>query len=416
MVEGFLHVRDDGSDLGDGSPGLPLLTVHEAISRADGMFSSALIKVAGGQYEFDSNTAAPGDGAIVLVEGISLRGGYNPSDWGDWDPVAYESKLQDTNLDSTGSSGIINVNRTVYAPVGVTAATRVEGLTVIGSGGDFTAVFWLAGSPIVRGNQIQGGVCPSQTALGETSRGIVCTNDSTPRIVSNRIIGGSGGHHAYAIENIDAHPHILRNVLFGGTALSSSFGILSENDSEPLIANNLLHSGEGAGMAFAICCTLNAKAKIYNNTIYAIHRGISMFSSAPDIRNNIFLLYAGGSGICEENGCEPRVENNLFHGCTVLYRDDNTTDVTSLGGAVVTTAAEPDVTLAGLGNVAADPALADADGPDDDIDTMMDNDWHLTPATATAVTQGGQDLSSAFTDDYDGLDRTVPWSIGAHER
>lgn len=416
VVEVYLHVSDDGSDTNDGCADHPMLSVQGAISRADTFYSTALIKVAGGEYEFDSNVASPGDGAVVLVEGICLRGGYDPADWSEWDPVAHETVLRDTNLDSTGSSAISAVNRAVYAPVGITSATRVEGFTLIGGGGDFNTVFWLAGSPIVRGNFIQAGVCPGHTAAGESSRGIICTNDGTPRIEGNSITGGSGGHHAYAVEMLDAHPNVVGNVLYGGAGYSSSWGISIQQDSEPLIADNLIHSGDATGMAFAIGCTTNADARIFNNTIYAIHRCLTIFSSAPDIRNNILMVFAGGCGIAEENVCSPRVENNLFSGCTVLYRDDNATDVLSLDGAVVTTAADPDLTLAGLGNVSGDPALADADGLDDNLATMMDNDWHLTAATALSVARGGQDLSAFFTDDRDGITRTVPWSMGAYER
>jgi len=350
------------------------------------------------------------------VDGSCRRGGYEPAAWSEWDPGAHETVLRDTNLDSTGSSAISSVNRVGYAPIGITAATRVEGFTLIGGGGDFNTVFWLAGAPIVRGNSIQAGVCPNHTAAGESSRGIVCTHDGTPRIEGNSITGGSGGHHAYAIEMSDAHPNVVGNVLYGGAGYSSSWGISIQQDSEPLIADNLIHSGDATGMAFAIGCTLNANAHIYNNTIYAIHRCLTIFSSAPDIRNNIFMVFAGGCGIAEENICAPRVENNLFSGCTVLYRDDNATDVLSLDGAIVTTAADPDLTLAGLGNVSGDPALADADGLDDNLATMMDNDWHLTAATALSVARGGQDLSAFFTDDRDGILRTVPWSMGAYER
>ncbi len=415
VVDGVIYVRTNGNNLDDGSSTHPLLTIQEAVSQADASFSSAVIKVAGGLYQFDSNIAAPGDGAIILVEGISLRGGYNPADWGQWDPRTWESGLDDTNTDSTGSSATVNLNRTVYAPAGTTSLTRVEGFTVMGGDGDFTTAFLLAGSPTIWNNRIIGGTCPAYTALGETSRGIVCTNLSTPRIEGNWISGGGGGQHARAIEILQANPFIVGNIIYGGQGYSSSTGILAQQDSTPLISNNLIHGGVAVGMIFAVACTLNADARIYSNSIYTTDRGIDMFSSSPDIRNNIILCGAGGRGIIEENACAPRVEDNLIYGGSALYQDNGPTNITSLD-TIVTTAASPDMTLAALGNISEDPAFVEADGPDNDISSLDDNDWHLSASSSAAVTQGGQDLSPDVTDDFDGSLRTVPWSIGAYER
>jgi hypothetical protein len=89
---------------------------------------------------------------------------------------------------------------------------------------------------------------------------------------------------------------------------------------------------------------------------------------------------------------------------------------------------EADILLSGSagGNINVDPVLFDLDGADNDINTMDDNDWHLSepvpgPASPLSVTQGGFngiEEAWSFTDDYDGnsrpLDPTIPWAIGAY--
>jgi hypothetical protein len=70
-----------------------------------------------------------------------------------------------------------------------------------------------------------------------------------------------------------------------------------------------------------------------------------------------------------------------------------------------------------------DPLFADIDGADNDINTMDDNDWHLSAGSPASVTAGGlngldQNPAWTFTTDKDGVTRPAsgnPWSIGAYE-
>jgi hypothetical protein len=75
------------------------------------------------------------------------------------------------------------------------------------------------------------------------------------------------------------------------------------------------------------------------------------------------------------------------------------------------------------GNVSVDPVFADIDGADNDINTMDDNDWHLSAGSPVGVKTGGlngldQNPAWTFTTDKDGVTRPAsgnPWSIGAYE-
>ena len=60
--------------------------------------------------------------------------------------------------------------------------------------------------------------------------------------------------------------------------------------------------------------------------------------------------------------------------------------------------------------------FTDIDGADNNINTMEDNDWHLSATCPTSITQGGGTNTGILTLDIDLTGRTVPWSIGADER
>ena len=101
--------------------------------------------------------------------------------------------------------------------------------------------------------------------------------------------------------------------------------------------------------------------------------------------------------------------------CSGDTRKNCLTAITDLNSLVDTTASD---------NVSVDPSFEDIDGLDNNIETMDDNDWHLTFLSPTSITTGaldggpsGQDFS--FTTDMDGATRTgngsTGWSMGAYE-
>lgn len=174
-----------------------------------------------------------------------------------------------------------------------------------------------------------------------------------------------------------------------------------------------------ADRGFGVGLSLSSNAIIVNNTIYAKREGINIFSSNPDIRNNI--IHSDGTCIVEQNDLANPVvvrNNNLF-GCINLYRDDGTTNITDLTTSITTN--EGSGTLANFDNVSVDPVFVDFDGADNDLETILDNDWHLTESTPTSVAGGGLDLSATITTDKDNALRTndgagTGWSMGAYEK
>jgi hypothetical protein len=108
--------------------------------------------------------------------------------------------------------------------------------------------------------------------------------------------------------------------------------------------------------------------------------------------------------------------NCLFYGFVggmAVYHDFD-------GGGAIMTASEAETDLQGesipaTGSLDGDPMFEDLDGPDGDLDTMDDNDWHLSASTDVLITEGGLDRSESYTTDIEWADRTYKWSIGAYE-
>lgn len=418
VVEGVIHVATTGNDVDPGDAANPKLTIQAGITQADTDYTSSVVKVAAGTYAFDSNIAGPGDNAILLIEGVSIFGGYSATNWNVRDPSVQVTVIDDTNTDDTDSTLPSNVNRTIHAATGITTATIVDGFSIQGGGGDFTtALFLQSGSPTIRNNIILGGTNSTTIKGLETSSGLLLSS-SAAAITDNVIDGGSGGHNSRGIDNVASAPTILRNTINGGDAFSNALGIFNQSGSSPLIANNTILSGVGS-RGFGVGLSLSSDATIINNTIYAKSFGIDMFSSNPDIRNNI--IYSNGTCIEEENNlANPAMmrNNNLF-GCSVLYHDNGTTNITDLSTNITTN--EGIDTLANFHNDSVDPVFVDIDGADNDLESFMDNDWHLVDSSPTSVTVGGLDLSAIITIDKDNVPRTddgvgTGWSMGAYEK
>ena len=177
----------------------------------------------------------------------------------------------------------------------------------------------------------------------------------------------------------------------GGSTYAIYIGV-----SSPIIQNNTIDGGAG------------------NNSygIFSVADPTNGRNSNPTVENNIVFASGAGTQICVAEataGSDPVSfqNNDLFECPTALYRNQGTVDLIDVNK--VNDLFSPD------GNVSVDPLFVDIDGPDDDITTMADNDWHLSGVSPLEVTQGGLDLSSDFTTDKDGGERTVPWSIGAYE-
>lgn len=274
---------------------------------------------------------------------------------------------------------------------------------------------------------------------GTQTHGINLTSGCIVNVKNNIIDGGTATEWSTGIYNhSDNNINIVGNTVSGGISQEAAVGIRNEKTGWFSIRNNLVFGGTAGGDSDAdgITC-FDASGAIYNNTVAG---GVSNYSTAirlmenstPQIENNILFSVAteaGGRCIGESsggdfpnNGYAASIHNNDLWdpdgGVDVtLYRDfeDNYYDTADAVNGHPHDHAE--------GNVDDNPIFVDIDGPDDDITTMDDNDWHLSDFSPASIRTGGLDGAAegwAFTEDRDGNTRTgdgpTGWSMGAYEQ
>ncbi|MBN2051633.1 MAG: right-handed parallel beta-helix repeat-containing protein [Spirochaetales bacterium] len=376
-----------------------------------------------------------------------------------------------TTLDIEGASPRVsnNIIRGGYAAVGGfslnldiydNSAPTIENNTIIGGdalGNTYGIIVAGSSHPVISGNTISGGssfqtngiLCwESQADImentisggeGTQTHGINLLSGSMVTIKNNIIDGGTATERSTGIYNhSDNNVNIVGNTISGGTSQAGAVGIRNENTGWFSIRNNLVFGGTAGGTSDAdgIFCH-DASGGIYNNTIAG---GVSDYSTAivmrvnssPSIENNILFSVSAGSGGCcigesyggdyPNNKYADTIRNNALWDPDdavniILYKDyvddyyDTATDVNNHPHGHTD------------GNVDTDPLFVDIDGPDGDITTMADNDWHLSASSPAGIRTGGLDGIAegwAFTDDRDGNTRTgngsTGWSIGAYEQ
>lgn len=417
------------SDLLDGlTPATAKKTIMAAIDAAT---APAVVLVQSGVYQ----VASGGTERIVLKEGVSLYGGYN-ADF--TSRVAGASTIADT---STLTTALPNPNFAVLGNAGITSATLLDGFTIVGTNNssNLTAGLRLrdGAAPTVQHNTINGG--SGSTA----SYAVYLFNNPAPLIQHNTLDGGAGvsataiagGPGATTLiehNRIDGGSGtVSRGIDFtGGTSLlrkNTIFGGIRTTRGLHTIENNLIHAGQGAS-SIAISST-ESDITLRNNTIYASEIGIQfgyadIFGSGFTIQNNIIMTQSS-NGLCIDSSWPWPPANNVLHCAGALYRYLGTSYLGLNNAGNLTTNADgtgTQLSPAGANNVAADPLLADLDGADNNINTMADNDWHLSAGTPASVSTGGLngiEQGWTFTDDMDGVTRPatgMPWSIGAYER
>ncbi|MBL8032975.1 MAG: right-handed parallel beta-helix repeat-containing protein [Leptospiraceae bacterium] len=442
----YVNANMTGNQLGNKS--FPYKTIQSGIEAANSLRNGSptitcQVFVAQGIYTE----------TIQLRPGISLRGGYEANNW---------TRDIYANLTSIIAASDAAVRGGADITTAFTATTVVDGFTI--TGGNFSsnaAISNYYASPTFSNNVINGGA-------GNFSHGISSNYASSPVISYNTISGGNGANSSRGVYESGSASVISNNIIFGGNGISNSTGITITNTASPTVKNNLIVGGNNSTNNYGISTGGGGGGTIVNNTIlggsgsgnnYGIGMagvvlptvisnntinggsagtayGIRMFSGAtPEIRNNI-IFTSVGTGTCiyeSAAGDDPvAMENNNLFGCTTaLYRDHDTgADVTNLSTSITL----PTGTLASMGNINVDNTgnqlFVNMVGADNDINTMTDNDWHLTANAAICdVRGGGRDLSTSFTSDKDGLTRTISaitgctpsntgasnWSMGAFE-
>lgn len=397
---GALYVdKNSSASTQIGSKEAPYKTISGAISAADALRNNNQsitldILVAKGDYSEEVN----------LVEGISLRGGYDSTDWS-------------RNISTNVSKILGPTDAAVRSGSGITSATVVDGFTVVGatiSGASSYGVLAISSSPTISNNYIDCG-------NGAQCYGIQNTN-SSPTISGNTITGKASTGNFAIYNQLTSSPTIVNNVIFGGHA-NNSVGIYS-NNSSPKIENNTISGGTATTII-----------------------GIRMIAgTSARIRNNIIFSSTGGGTCIEEftsGTTNPTaVDNNNVFGCATLYQNNDAgavamNNICAATGNFWTGAGCTGTQLttpSGSGNISvnnAAPLFVNINGTDGNINTMADNDWRLGTAAANCNVRGGGLTIAGITFDRDGLSRTanVPlsgactpanngnagWSMGAYE-
>jgi hypothetical protein len=191
-------------DTGDGlTPATAKQTINAAIQQTViNAVSPASVFVNTGIYTVDS---APGtDTHVVVVEGVSLFGGYN-ADFSVRDPLMFPSTIQDTSTAMIGGFTLIP-NRALEAGTGITAATIIDGFTFNGTS---SATDFGAGAAIINGadptlqnNIFNGGVATINSGLWVRDTG------TSPLVDGNTMNGGTGGESYGMLIQMGATPTV----------------------------------------------------------------------------------------------------------------------------------------------------------------------------------------------------------------
>ncbi len=366
-----LHVSAVGVDANPGTRNEPMRTIQWAVAAAAADPMIDTIRVATGTYGIDVANA----GSIVMVDGVSLWGGYS-LDFLKRDPVGLPTALVDDSPqtpDSTSSEPA----HLIEVPAGVTTTTVLDGFRLEIGLGVFRTAVAIEGDATIRGNVVVSG--------------------NTVHATSVFALDIAGGAPVIAGNRFDLAQDLDATFLYGVRALVS----------DALIANNLMVLGGASAQDVGVQLTGGA-VQFVGNSVFAdasvsaeFLRLLGASPTAARIDNN--LLEGEGTGRCIDflgAGVHPSsIRNNVLNCNYVAWGNGDT--------AVGTwqTVAEMQ---AGLQNASGNVKLAQV-LVDPDTALLLDNG---APCT---VARGGLDISVEFSEDIAGLARTDPLSIGAHE-
>lgn len=276
------------------------------------------------------------------------------------------------------------------------------------------------------------------------------------RITDSTLVAAEGSFDSVALASYGAvDVEVERSVIWSGPTSgesSAGTGVVLEGTGRALLRNNLIGARGGAGRAEAVYLnepavpwSAEATVSLLHNTLIAgsAPRGrvVTSFGSPAVLVGN--LLVSLGVPEClaetlsEIGGARQPATllNNAFVGCALPYSGavDLFTGaaIDALnGGLAINTGGE---TTRAAGNIvtAQTPAevFVDLNGPDDDFNTVEDNDLSLLlvsdpdglasaggdPATLTCGTHETSFPCPEVTDDLRGEARSAPVSVGAYE-
>ena len=364
-----LHVSEGGLDSNPGTASMPMRTIAWALGQAELDPGIDTIRVAGGSYSID----VANDASLVVVDGVSLLGGWAP-DFHARDPAQWPSVVLDGSAVPPVTSDR-NPARLLEVPAGVRTETMIDGFRFETGSGAYRAALVLQGNATVAGNTVVLGPAPHATNVRA-----IWVEGATPRISRNRIdlVGDASSIVGVSVDFGD--PVIDDNVITLDMGTSANRGI-DLMVASPEIVGNSIWAGEGANVSL-IRLTSGSAPVIDNNLLQSDGTGsdgcvVSLGAGAvpATLRNNLLECYYPAYG----NGESPW---------------SNWTTIGELHAAVATASGNLK-----LGQPVVTPT----------------NGLRLDAATVCLVARGGLDMTVQYPNDFAGLLRTDPVSIGAHE-
>lgn len=466
VVDSILYVSNSGNDMdNDGSQDLPYATIRHALTAGPTSGTTAIL-VAAGRYEQDTSQSP-----IVFIDmatGYSLYGGYNPDNWNQRDPKQWQSHL----IDIATSGGALK--RVIYIDRSIDSNTVIDGFRITGASqpaSGSNAIIMFGGSPIIQNNIIHGGsgtgnssglhITDNATPIirnnvingggfpNSTSRGLYLLNRSNSVVENNSIYGGTG-RTVYGIHAFGASATIRNNKINGGHTENflnpgeTAWGVYAQSASVNLlqfveITNNIISAGQSETTYGLLVRTSDVIVR--NNTISSgeasgesvIFRNLN--DGAVDIENNILIATTGSPKVCLDAVLSDllvrSLRNNSITGCDHFIRlpaatvdqgncpNDITKDcyntIDDTNNATLVTG---DVANTAIGNINVAPVFVSAGGTDNDVTTLINNDWSLADNNPCSISEGGLNGVAEgwnFDMDFNGVVRSIPWSMGAYE-
>ncbi|MGD8376818.1 MAG: hypothetical protein PVF68_11805, partial [Acidobacteriota bacterium] len=299
----------EGSCPPDGTLARPFDTIAQAMSRAS---EGDTVLVLPTDDDCDPDAVPPIPCAcvenVVMVSGVDLVGSGSGS----------------TTIQGDGTTSVVLAE--------LLFATRLEGFTITGGGGqNGGGVLVLGGSPVITQNLITGNGTIGPGTVAGRGGGIYVGNalfPSTAQIYDNEIVdniagveeGGSGGLGGGIFASF-GNPRIRRNVIQGNTARASfdpfsywvyGYGGGMELQDGTIVATDNLVRGNFAGLGGGGISLYRGSAVVSNNTIHgncagftADPAGCVAGTSSPPLG----FSYGGGLEVVYTN--RPAVFNNL---------------------------------------------------------------------------------------------------------
>ena len=229
--------------------------------------------------------------------------------------------------------------------------------------------------------------------------GLSISNHSSPMsqvvactFTNNDAIGNGGGadlFNAGTVQHIDCVFQANTSAAFGGGV----YDVFSDGTgyTNCLFVRN--SAPNGAGMSFSCVTSTVANCTFTENVVTAIGGVFSLICSDPPVqtvttRNNILWENAGLPGTIGPNMTLDVAHSDVAGGQGAFAL---------VGGSLIW----------GPGNIDADPLFVDPDGPDDDPNTLADNDYRLGVGSPCVDAADSPAVPVGITTDFDGSPRIV---------